>query len=84
MKSHKRAAQLLEEGFRFGIRISSMVTSWGGGLINLPSAREHPEVVAEKLAKEVQLGRISEPFPRPPLVNLFVSPLGVVPEKRGK
>lgn len=48
---------------------------------NLRSALAHLEVVSEKLAKEVALGRMAGPFGLPRLDNLVVSPLGVVPKK---
>lgn len=47
----------------------------------MKSARELPEVVAKKLDKECKAGRVAGPVPRPPLPNLLVSPLGVVPKK---
>lgn len=37
-------------------------------------------MVLEKLLMEIQLGRMSGPFSAPPLPNLVVSPLGVVPK----
>ena len=45
------------------------------------SAYENPDVVDEKLRKERELGRIAGPFDSPPLANLRVSPLGVIPKK---
>ena len=37
----------------------------------------------EKLWKEIQMGRIAGPFVSPPLANLRVSPIGVVPKSSG-
>lgn len=71
----RRAAQLLEEGFRIPAVVSQPCFQ------NLCSAVEHPGVVSDKLSKEVQLGRMAGPFPAPPGANLVVSPLGVVPKK---
>lgn len=48
---------------------------------NLRSALQHPEVVSEKLAKEVAMGRMGGPFRCAPIADLVVSPLGVVPKK---
>ena len=48
---------------------------------NLPSATQHPQVVSETLAKEVELGRVAGPFNSPPFSNLQVSPIGVIPKK---
>lgn len=49
--------------------------------VNLKSARELPEVVARKIAKEHDADRVVDPFPYPPFPNLRVSPMEVVPKK---
>ncbi|XP_069120279.1 uncharacterized protein [Argopecten irradians] len=48
---------------------------------NLVSAKDMPEIVDDKLAKEIQAGRIAGPFPNPPFSTFHLSPLGVVPKK---
>ena len=48
---------------------------------NLPSAYQNPRVVSDTLAQEVALGRVAGPFNSPPLPNLQVSPIGVIPKK---
>ena len=48
---------------------------------NLVSASEHPVRVDQKLTQEIQEGRIVGPFLEPPLPNLRISPLGVIPKK---
>lgn len=50
---------------------------------NLVSATEHTEVLQEKIHKEVLEGRMAGPFDHPPLHNLHVSPIGVVPKADG-
>lgn len=50
---------------------------------NLKSAFSHPEVVQEKINKEISEGRVAGPFDFPPFPTLRVSPLGVV-EKKNK
>ena len=50
---------------------------------NLLSADEHPEVIDQTLAKEVQLNRIAGPYDLPPLPNLHCSGIGLVPKKSG-
>ena len=45
------------------------------------SASEHPDRVDQKLTKEIEEGRIVGPFAEPPLPNLRISPLGVIPKK---
>ncbi|KAM4038547.1 uncharacterized protein ACNLHF_016903 [Anomaloglossus baeobatrachus] len=52
-----------------------------GATKNLLSAYQHSAVVAEKLGKEVALGRMAGPFQALPFPDLVVSPLGVVPKK---
>lgn len=49
---------------------------------NLHLAREHLEMVLDKLLKEVQLGRMLGSFPSPPLANMVVSSLRIAPKKR--
>ncbi|XP_073428239.1 uncharacterized protein [Dendrobates tinctorius] len=77
----KEAVVLLRDGFRDGFRILFVDVEVKLSTKNLKSAREFPEVVTEKLNKEVALGRMAGPFGSPPAVNLRVSPLGVVPKK---
>ena len=48
---------------------------------NLPSARQDPQIIKDKLFKEVSLGRMLGPFNSPPLHNLMCSPVGLVPKK---
>ena len=47
----------------------------------MQSALQHPDIVDDKLAKEITAGRIAGPFSSPPLEDFRVSPLGVVPKK---
>lgn len=69
--------QYLLDGFRYGFRISFEGSRFP--FFSEKLGMEH--VVREKLRKERDEGRILGPFPRPPLHNLHVSPLGVVPKK---
>ena len=55
--------------------------SEGSSSNNLVSASEHANIVDQKLPKEIQAGQIIGPFDKPPLHNLKVSPLGVIPKK---
>ncbi|XP_072254328.1 uncharacterized protein, partial [Pyxicephalus adspersus] len=77
----KAAARVLEEGFSNGFWIPSSAVRGSKEPGNLKSARQYPDVVKDKLAKEVSLGRMCGPFPEPPLDDLVVSPLGLVPKK---
>ena len=51
---------------------------------NLASALAHPEDVDAELKKEVDSGRVLDPFPSCPLHNFRTSGLGVVLKKNGK
>lgn len=78
----KRAeAALLDEGFDIGFFIPHVAGLGSVFSGNLKSAREAPEAVLEKLEKEVGLGRMAGPFSEPPILNLRISPLGLVPKK---
>lgn len=77
----RRAAQLLEEGFAVGFRIPCSLAVVPPVSPNLRSALQHPDVVGEKLRKEVAMGRMAGPFSSAPLADLVVSPLGVVLKK---
>ncbi|KAJ1162687.1 hypothetical protein NDU88_003154 [Pleurodeles waltl] len=73
--------ELLFRGFSEGFRIPYLGPAVTRGANNLRSAMEAPGVVQEKLAKELQLGRVAGPFTQPPHPNFIVSPLGIVPKK---
>ncbi|XP_054835512.1 uncharacterized protein LOC129329840 [Eublepharis macularius] len=77
----RQAARFLREGFSSGFRIPFTGPRVAATSSNLRSARELPEVLAAKINKEVAAGRVAGPFNSPPLPNLRVSPLGVVPKK---
>ena len=77
----RAAALSLERGFSVGFSIPCKLAVVPPVARNLRSALQHPEVVSEKLRKEVALGRMGGPFVSPPLDDLVVSPLGVVPKK---
>lgn len=76
------AAIFLAEGFAYGFRIPCSLPLSGDSMPrNLKSTSQFPQVVTDKLAKEVEMGRMAGPFDRPPIPGLHVSPLGVVPKK---
>ncbi|OCT79771.1 hypothetical protein XELAEV_18026581mg, partial [Xenopus laevis] len=79
--SSQADAVLLRDGFSQGFWIPFQETPGLDCGKNLRSASDHPEVVREKLSKEVSLGRMAGPFGTLPIHNLRVSPLGVVPKK---
>lgn len=50
---------------------------------NLLSARQFPNQLQEKIVKEVQEGRVLGPFSHPPIPNMHISPIGLVPKSSG-
>ena len=79
----QKAASIIFEGFVQGFRIGYSGDRSATVSRNLLSVRRHPDVARENLWKEIQLGRIAGPFVSPPLANLRVSPIGVVPKSSG-
>ena len=71
----------LLKGFLHGFRLHYYGPLESSFSNNLVSASEHPDRVDQKLTKEIQEGRIVGPFAEPPLPNLRISPLGVIPKK---
>lgn len=75
-------AGILRSGFSKGFSLcfdGLRVPRDSGGLA---SAAERPQVVKEKLAKEISLGRIAGPFHKRPFINLQCSPIGLVPKRQ--
>lgn len=80
----KEAATELENGFCYGFKLKYTGSRQSSMSHNLKSALEYPQVIQEKVLKEVSLGRIFGPFKTPPLANLKISPIGVVPKANGR
>ena len=77
------ASLVLKQGFKQGFSLSYQGPRESSTCRNLLSARKHPGIVREKLAKEIQLGRMAGPFVWPPLPDMRVSPIGLVPKSSG-
>lgn len=71
----------LIQGFSYGFHIhySNLRSSFESP--NLLSANDQPNIVTDKLHKEIEAGRVAGPFSAPPFDNFVVSPLGIVPKK---
>ena len=48
---------------------------------NLPTAKLDPQLIRDRLSKEINLGRMLGPFKQPPFKDLMCSPVGLVPKK---
>jgi hypothetical protein len=77
------AAITLKEGLTNGFRLQYSRPRISVFCKNLISAFEHPHVLQDKIDKEVLEGRMAGPFDYPPVHNLHVSPIGVVPKSDG-
>ncbi|XP_073419122.1 uncharacterized protein [Dendrobates tinctorius] len=77
----KVAAQQLYDGFKYGFFIPFKFNRTPTSAKNLQSAREFPEILQQKIIKEVELGRMAGPFQSLPFKNFRISPLGIVPKK---
>ncbi|OCT94608.1 hypothetical protein XELAEV_18012290mg [Xenopus laevis] len=79
---NQQKAKILESGFSEGFIIPTDNTKWSPVEVdNLKSDKKYPEIVREKLLKELSYSRIAGPFKDIPLFNMRISPLGVVPKK---
>lgn len=77
----KQLSQYLLLGFRTGFKLKFEGHREFRTCRNLVSAYQKGDIVANKLNKEVSLGRIAGPFLIPPFPTLQCSPIGVVPKK---
>lgn len=68
-------------GFQEGFRIPFEGVRESRNSKNLKSIFGLEEVVKQKIEKEIKEGRVAGPFSEPPLPNLRISPLGIVPKK---
>ena len=68
----------LKFGFRIGFRQGTRLRSASA---NMGSAREHPSIVTEYLAKELSLGRMLGPFnPESQIPPVHINRFGVIPK----
>lgn len=78
---NKEVANELLTGFSSGFRLGYTGPRVPTSCKNLISVQENPEIAFTKIMKEVEMGRIAGPFSSPPLQNLRLSPIGLVPKK---
>ena len=68
-------------GYKNGFKIGHPGSCCTQDSPNLKTALEHKEFVSQKIASELNAGRLGGPFKFKPFPNFIVSPLGVVPKK---
>ena len=69
------------QGFAHGFKLSYIGPRSTSVTSNLKSCYTFPSIVADKIAKEVQLGRVKGPFGSLPFSYMKISPIGIVPKK---
>lgn len=74
---------ILTFGFKFGFKVGYDGPRVPTSCNNMVSAYLHEKPLAEKILKELKLGRVAGPFSFRPLQNLRISPIGIVPKKSG-
>ena len=82
LRSHPNTefADYIREGIQWGFRTDYDYTC-SPAHSNLPSAREHPEVITKYLSNKTAKGRILGPFPISSILNIQISRIGVIPKK---
>ena len=78
----RHAAQTLDTGFKEGFKLLYVGPRLPIFSHNLVSANQYPDILQTKISKEVDEGRMVGPFLQPPMPNIHVSPIGLVPKKR--
>lgn len=78
----RQVAEELSNGFSYGFSIKFEGPRKQVMSKNLPSANKDPDIVKQKIAKELAAGRVAGPFLTPPFKDFRVSPLGLVPKKQ--
>lgn len=72
-------ADLLIEGFSVGFPLPSFLSKGCTIVDNLKSINHFPQVVREKVFKEIAESRMAGPFQSPPFEDFHISPLGWFP-----
>ena len=73
-------ASYLLSGFKFGFSLHYSGPRLPTDSKNLKSAIERPDILLQKIKKEIDAGRVAGPFKFRPIPTLRISPLGLVPK----
>lgn len=80
---NKHDAEYLRNGFKNGFSLGYSGPREAMECNNLKSVCGHEHIVKQKLLAEVEADRMSGPFAIKPILNLRVSPIGLVPKRTG-
>ena len=72
----------LIKGFQEGFHLGNEGPRKSNYSPNLKSCKEVQHIISEKVAFEIELGRIRSPFVSLPFPHLQVSPIGCVPKRK--
>lgn len=72
----RKVAYLLAQGFEGGFLLNYHGPRIKVEFRNMKSAIQHSNELAEKIKKEIDLGRVLGPFSAPPISNLRCNPVG--------
>lgn len=78
---NREKALFLLKGFKFGFPIPEFKGEGCKIVPNLQSVLAFPQVVKEKVRREIEEDRFVGPFMSPPFQNFRISQLGVVPKR---
>ena len=79
---NKNKTEFLFNGFHQGFRLNCASPPSSFTSTNLKSALQLPDIISEKIQKELAASRIAGPFVDPPFENFVCSPLGLCPKKQ--
>lgn len=77
----KQETEYLIDGFLNGFSAGCLKSDSAVDCENLKSALEMPEIVSDKICKELKAGRLAGPFLTKPCTNFHASPIGLCPKK---
>lgn len=79
----RQVANEIFQGFTYGFMLNYQGPRIGVVSNNLLSADQLQAQLEDKICKEIREGRVMGPFSHPPMPNIHISPIGLVPKSSG-
>lgn len=79
----RQVANEIFQGFTYGFMLNYQGPRIGVFSNNLLSADQLQAQLEDKICKEIREGRVMGPFSHPPMPNIHISPIGLVPKSSG-